>query len=472
MRKPLGLFEAYGIEIELMIVDSKSLDVKPIADLLLTAAAGELASDYEDGDITWSNELVSHVIEFKTTGPAPSLESLEAAFFRSQQKAQRLLAAHGARLMPTGMHPWMDPSSETVLWPHDNNEIYSLYDRIFGCRGHGWSNLQSVHINLPFANEDEFRRLHSAIRVILPIIPALAASSPVCASARTGSKDTRLTYYESNQQSIPIIAGDIIPEAVTGFSDYRKKISDPIQAATRPFDPDQLLEGDWLNSRGAIARIDRNAIEIRLLDTQECAHANIAIVQLICASIQSLVDDENFLKKADSLETKALREIWRSCVTNAETAVINDAAYISLFNSHPTGPPSQTSTAASETSAELWRSILRDRVKRFLVKQSAKLEQSPGATVAEPCSLSKNDLSRLSIFENVLLRPSLASRIESAVGVTPTREKLHQIYETLCDCLDKNEVFDPESLKTTEMIDGAHLKSSTSQKATDTFVNV
>ena len=72
----------------------------------------------------------------------------------------------------------MNPLTETVIWPHDNNEIYSLYDKIFDCRGHGWSNLQSVHINLPFKDELEFRKLHSAIRLLLPIIPALSASSP------------------------------------------------------------------------------------------------------------------------------------------------------------------------------------------------------------------------------------------------------------------------------------------------------
>ena len=79
----------------------------------------------------------------------------------------------GCTLLPGGVHPWMDPSKETRLWPHEYNEVYRSFDRIFGCAGHGWSNLQSTHLNLPFADDDEFGRLHAAIRAILPLLPAL-----------------------------------------------------------------------------------------------------------------------------------------------------------------------------------------------------------------------------------------------------------------------------------------------------------
>ena len=77
-----------------------------------------------------------------------------------------------ARLLPTAMHPWMDPDRDLRLWPHEASAVYEAFNRIFSCRGHGWANLQSAHINLPFANDEEFGRLHAAIRAVLPIIPA------------------------------------------------------------------------------------------------------------------------------------------------------------------------------------------------------------------------------------------------------------------------------------------------------------
>ena len=71
----LGLFEAYGVELEYMIVDSRTLDIAPVADRVLSAVAGEIASEVPLGRISWSNELVLHVLELKTPDPEPKLDT-------------------------------------------------------------------------------------------------------------------------------------------------------------------------------------------------------------------------------------------------------------------------------------------------------------------------------------------------------------------------------------------------------------
>ena len=96
----LGLFEAYGVEIEIMIVDQTTLDVKPVCDELLASVAGEPTSDVVLGDVTWSNELTLHVLELKTSAPAPSLTGLAAGFHGSLDAAKPALERLGARLMP------------------------------------------------------------------------------------------------------------------------------------------------------------------------------------------------------------------------------------------------------------------------------------------------------------------------------------------------------------------------------------
>src|SRR5690606_28202248 len=107
--------------------------------------------------------------------------------------------------MPGGMHPWMDPLKETRLWPHQNQLIYNTFDRIFGCRGHGWSNLQSTHINFPFSTPEEFEALHAACRFVLPLIPALAASSPYFSGRRGPGLSTRLLVYRKNCSRVPSV---------------------------------------------------------------------------------------------------------------------------------------------------------------------------------------------------------------------------------------------------------------------------
>ena len=72
-RKPLHLFEAYGVEMEYMIVKNDTLEILPITDKVIYDVAGKFDSDVELEDMAWSNELVLHVIELKTNGPAKSL---------------------------------------------------------------------------------------------------------------------------------------------------------------------------------------------------------------------------------------------------------------------------------------------------------------------------------------------------------------------------------------------------------------
>ena len=81
-KNPLHLFEGFGVELEYMIVDRESLDICPIADKALAFIAGEMIGDVERGALAWSNELVLHVIELKTNGPAPTLSGLTNLFQR------------------------------------------------------------------------------------------------------------------------------------------------------------------------------------------------------------------------------------------------------------------------------------------------------------------------------------------------------------------------------------------------------
>jgi gamma-glutamyl:cysteine ligase YbdK (ATP-grasp superfamily) len=253
-----------------MIVDCETLDVRPIAERLLASFAGREASDVERGPMGWSNELVRHVVEVKNAQPAARLAPLIPRFHDEVRAADALLAEFGARLMPGAMHPWMDPVHETELW---DGEIYATYDRIYDCRTHGWANLQSMHVNLPFAGDSEFARLHAAIRLLVPLLPALAASSPIADGAWRGLLDYRLDAYRNNCTVTPSVGGRVVPETVETQAEYDAKILRPMYDEIARHDTASVLQHEWLNSRGAIARFDRAAIEIRVIDDAEYQHA-------------------------------------------------------------------------------------------------------------------------------------------------------------------------------------------------------
>lgn len=332
MSQTLRLFEGYGIEMEYMIVDRQTLAVKPICDQVIEALSGEITNEISLGRINLSNELVLHVIEFKGNGPQKDLVRLASSFQSEIQRVNALLEKWNACLLPTAMHPTMDPLKETKIWPHGQNTIYETYNRIFDCKGHGWSNLQSVHINLPFADDAEFAKLHAAIRIALPLLPGLAASSPVVEGKITGILDNRLNFYSQNQKRIPSIIGDIIPEAVFTQKDYEEKILRRIEKDIQPFDSEGILEGEWLNSRGAIARFERNAIEIRVLDIQECVAADFAVIGLVVSLVKSLVDERWVsLAEQKSAQEKELHKTFMGALRDGGSFEVSDPFLLRCF---------------------------------------------------------------------------------------------------------------------------------------------
>lgn len=405
--KPLGLFEAYGIELEYMIVDAQSLDVRPIADVVLSASG-----DVEREHTAWSNELVLQVVELKTNGPAPSLTPLAGYFQADVREIDAMLASHGARLLGTAMHPWFDPKTETKLWPHEYNEVYRTLDRIFDAKGHGWSNLQSMHINLPFANADEFGRLHAAIRAVLPILPALAASSPLVEGRATGIIDNRLHYYRSNSRRIPSVTGKVIPEPVYSPEAYRTQILERIWADAAPLDPEGVLAHEWANARGAIARFDRDAIEIRVLDLQESPTADLAVAALVVATVRALASEKWITRtRLESMEVAPLHTLFLACVTEGEEAVLSDQAYLEAL-----GYPGAIRT----TARELWQHLVEN-----LSMGEAPLLDPAWRTTLDP----------------LLAAGTLSRRILRAVGPDTRKERIAEVYRALADHLAAGTLF-------------------------------
>lgn len=419
------LWERFGVEMEFMIVDKDTLQVLPRADVPLGKDSdGNQRSDVEYDDIGLSNELVSHVLEFKCANPRSTFNGLGSRFHHEIRRANKKLEKINAMLLPSAAHPFMDPS-EKELWPYECKEIYDTYDRIFNCNGHGWSNLQSTHVNLSFDGDEEFGELHAAIRVMLPLLPAIAASSPYLDGKFSGFLDARIETYRHNQDKIPSIAGKVIPEPVYTYDDYNKVIFEKVKADIAPHDPEHLLNHFFLNSRGAIARFDRGAIEIRLVDIQECPNADIAIVELEIATLKALSvakfatnvsSMKEYRQKLRAIDTDKLANLLVRTAKDAENTVIDWPEFQALFGmSATTSPESAKNCAVS--AGDIWKHIY---------------------------SVVKNDITEVSrtFLDKMLERGTLASALYRHLGNTPSREAFIVEYKKLADCLSHNRLYE------------------------------
>jgi hypothetical protein len=208
----------------------------------------------------------------------------------------------------------------------------------------------------------------------------------------------------------------VIPEKAYTYDEYNTQIFDKVKKAIAPYDPEHLLNHFFLNSRGAIARFDRGAIEIRLVDIQECPNADIAIVEMEVATLKAIASGKLANKNAPhtmneyreflrDFDTERLASLLTATTRDAENTVIEWPEFLAVFG-----------MSGKCTAGELWKHVF-DAVKGDLTEVS------------------------YNVMEQMLARGTLSSALYRALGDAPSHEKFVTEYKKLADCLAHNRLY-------------------------------
>jgi gamma-glutamyl:cysteine ligase YbdK (ATP-grasp superfamily) len=253
--------------------------------------------------------------------------------------------------------------------------------------------------------------LHAAVRLVLPLLPALAASSPFQEGQLTGQLDSRLETYRLNSRKIPSIAGRVIPERAFTQAEYSSKIFEPMFRDIAPHDPEGVLQDEFLNARGAIARFGRGSIEIRVIDLQESPAADLAIARLVVDVLKRLVA-EAWTPTEDQqlIEIEPLESVFLDAIVRGDEAVIRDRGLLAQFGIHGDDELSLR---------ELWQ---------YLADHPGDEGLRPGGAAYGP-------------LRTILNEGPLARRLSRHFHSNPTRRELSQVYGELCDCLQSGELW-------------------------------
>lgn len=89
---------------------------------------------------------------------------------------------------------------------------------------------------------------------------------------------------------MPFITGDVVPEYASSFKNYHEQVigqysRDLAKAGADP----AILFKEWVNSRGVIFRFDRSALEVRVMDEQECIKSDVALSCFVRAALRGLL---------------------------------------------------------------------------------------------------------------------------------------------------------------------------------------
>jgi glutamate---cysteine ligase / carboxylate-amine ligase len=403
-KKKNKLLDAAGLEVGYSIVAEETLSPAPIDESFLAALPGFAEGSVLRGDLNWSKGPASHTLLLRTAKPVKAVSALRKKLNTEVRAMNAALAKDGRRLLPSGMHPFMDPARDAVAW---SNGHAPQRKGLFDLHQHGVSNSNGLRIGLSFANDDEFAKLHAAVRILLPIIPALTASSPIVNGKRGTGLDMRFVEHMRSCSRYPPIMGPVIPEAVFNQEDYYREIFTPMGKALAAIDSSQVPDHQSTNGRGAIARFDNGFIEIIVADAQECAGADVAIAELIATVMKGLVSGRwmsSYVQRA--WHESDLFSIFNETLDRGGDAIITNKEYLQMF-----GAEEEATTAGM-----LWHKLAND------VK----------AELSAAC---------IDHVDPILELGCLASRILKRTGDTPDHGTLVAVYDELATCLMEDRPF-------------------------------
>ena len=229
-----------------------------------------------------------------------------------------IVRKQGASLLGTGMHPLMN-LQDTAISPHYHKKIYREFGKLFNLNQHGWLNIQSFHLNLPYQKETDGIQTHNLLANLCAYLPAITASSPFCEGKPGPDTDNRLKFYKENQKEIPTITADVIPEYAISFSRYKTDIISRYSEDLARAGADKIiLWREWINSRGIIFRFDRKALEIRVMDEQECIKSDVALSCFIRSVLRGLT-----AQKAELLPHNLLVKDYNAVVKHGLNARVS-----------------------------------------------------------------------------------------------------------------------------------------------------
>ncbi|HEX6701896.1 MAG TPA: YbdK family carboxylate-amine ligase [Gaiellaceae bacterium] len=191
-----------AVEEEFALLDPNTLELVSRFEELQAAARGTVLEEHLVG------ELIASEVEIKT-GRTESFA--EAAPRMAERRAQLAALAGdlGVGLGATGTHPWSRWQDQRIIdTPHyrRNNEILQYVV---------WRNTSfGLHVHVAIRGADRAIAVHNALRVFLPELLALSASSPFVEGVNSGLHSARTQIFT---RMFPRCG---IPDPFTGWAEF------------------------------------------------------------------------------------------------------------------------------------------------------------------------------------------------------------------------------------------------------------
>jgi len=252
-----------GVEEELMIVDSETLDLTNSIEGLLE----DLEDDGAEGEV--KPELMESVCEIATT-PCRTVAEAGGQLETLRRTVASVAARRGLALGSAGTHPfalWED--QRIVSRPRYRDLIAGLQfvarqELIFG-----------IHVHVGVDDPDKAIHVVNGMRVHLPLLLGLSANSPFWRGDGTGLLSTRTPIF----RAFPRVG---IPPRYDDFDDWQRRIDFMVASKTIP-----EYTYLWYDVR---PHPRFGTVEVRVMDSQTRLEHTVALTALVQAMVKELAE--------------------------------------------------------------------------------------------------------------------------------------------------------------------------------------
>lgn len=253
-----------GIEEELMILDSQTLDLASG----ISAILGEEQPEESIGRI--QPELLESVLEI-ATAPCPDVASAHQRLAVLRSAAGERAARHGFRIGSSGTHPFARWEDQRVV----GDDRYRGLIRSLGFVARQ-ELVFGMHVHVGMADPEETIAVANAIRGHIPVLIALAGNSPLWRGAPTGLMSSRVPIF----RAFPRVG---LPPRFASWEDFSARVG-TMRACGMIEDYTYL----WYDVR---PHPRLGTIEVRAMDSQTRVEHTVALSAMVVALVRLLVED-------------------------------------------------------------------------------------------------------------------------------------------------------------------------------------
>jgi carboxylate-amine ligase len=250
-----------GVEEELMIVDSSSLD-------LVSAIDSILGEDPPSGRI--QPELLECVLEIATS-PCPDVASAGEELAALRALARDRARSNGLEIGAAGTHPFARWEEQRVVGEDRYRGLIASLgfvarqELVFG-----------MHVHVGMADPEETVAVANALRLHVPVLIALGANSPLWRGELTGLMSSRVPIF----RAFPRVG---LPPRFEGWEDFSRRVGAMTEAG---------MIADYTYLWYDVRPHPRlGTVEIRAMDSQTRVEHTVALSALVVSLVKHLTEE-------------------------------------------------------------------------------------------------------------------------------------------------------------------------------------